>query len=215
MALFTKKDALDYHSSATGRAGKVEVVPTKPYSTQRDLSLAYTPGVAVPCLEIDKKPDDVYFCTDKLLAWYKGNPDGNIYFLEVGVQLTENSRRFLESLGVRYDLKMSGINDIRVNNYGWYERSVNGFNPDFEIHGLDFSLKNITTEKSVFLWSVLLKHTNKLKGYIETRTNQNRKLPRPKNSPNRQSHKPQRADDRATKRATSHPHQRCRHQRAG
>ncbi len=65
MALFTKKDALDYHSSATGRAGKVEVIPTKPYSTQRDLSLAYTPGVAVPCLEIEKKPEDVYKYTAK------------------------------------------------------------------------------------------------------------------------------------------------------
>ena len=65
MALFTKKDALSYHSSTTGRAGKIEVVPTKPYSTQRDLSLAYTPGVAVPCLEIEKSPDDVYKYTAK------------------------------------------------------------------------------------------------------------------------------------------------------
>ncbi len=65
MALFTKKDALDYHSSATGRAGKIEVVPTKPYSTQRDLSLAYTPGVAIPCLEIEKNPEDAYKYTAK------------------------------------------------------------------------------------------------------------------------------------------------------
>ena len=48
----TKKnqEALDYHSQ--GRPGKIEVVPTKPYSSQRDLSLAYSPGVAEPCLEI-------------------------------------------------------------------------------------------------------------------------------------------------------------------
>ncbi len=65
MALFTRKDALDYHTSATGRAGKIEVVPTKPYSTQRDLSLAYTPGVAIPCLEIEKTPEDVYKYTAK------------------------------------------------------------------------------------------------------------------------------------------------------
>ena len=43
-----KKDALDYHSS--GRKGKIEVIPTKPYTSQRDLSLAYSPGVAEPCL---------------------------------------------------------------------------------------------------------------------------------------------------------------------
>ena len=51
-----KQEALDYHSS--GRPGKIEVIPTKPYSSQRDLSLAYSPGVAEPCLEIEKNPDD-------------------------------------------------------------------------------------------------------------------------------------------------------------
>ena len=58
-----KKEALDYHSN--GRKGKIEVVPTKPYSTQRDLSLAYSPGVAEPCLEISKNIDDVYKYTSK------------------------------------------------------------------------------------------------------------------------------------------------------
>ena len=58
-----EQDALDYHSQ--GRKGKLEVTPTKPFATQRDLSLAYTPGVAVPCLEIDKNPDDVYKYTAK------------------------------------------------------------------------------------------------------------------------------------------------------
>ena len=48
---FTKQQALDYHSGA--RPGKIEVTPTKPCLTQRDLSLAYTPGVAVPCLAIE------------------------------------------------------------------------------------------------------------------------------------------------------------------
>lgn len=58
MKKFTKKEALDYHSS--GRPGKIEVIPTKPSSTQYDLSLAYSPGVAEPCREIEKHPDDVY-----------------------------------------------------------------------------------------------------------------------------------------------------------
>jgi len=58
-----RKDALNYHSQ--GRPGKLEVIPTKPYATQRDLSLAYTPGVADPCLEIQKNPDDVYKYTAK------------------------------------------------------------------------------------------------------------------------------------------------------
>jgi len=58
-----KKEALDYHSN--GRKGKIEVVPTKPYSTQRDLSLAYSPGVAEPCLEISNNSSDVYKYTSK------------------------------------------------------------------------------------------------------------------------------------------------------
>ena len=55
--------ALDYH--AQGRAGKIEISPTKPCLTARDLSLAYSPGVAAPCLEIAKNPDDVYKYTAK------------------------------------------------------------------------------------------------------------------------------------------------------
>jgi len=58
-----RKDAFNYH--ALGRPGKIEVVPTKPYSTQRDLSLAYTPGVADPCLAIEKNKEDVYKYTAK------------------------------------------------------------------------------------------------------------------------------------------------------
>ncbi|HEY0590128.1 MAG TPA: NADP-dependent malic enzyme, partial [Thermoanaerobaculia bacterium] len=58
-----REDALDYH--ALGRPGKIEVVPTKPTVTQRDLSLAYTPGVAQPCLDIAKNPADVYKYTAK------------------------------------------------------------------------------------------------------------------------------------------------------
>ncbi len=57
------QDALNYHSE--GRPGKTEVVPTKPCLTARDLSLAYTPGVAVPCLEIEKNPADAYKYTNK------------------------------------------------------------------------------------------------------------------------------------------------------
>lgn len=63
MAKIRKQDALDYHSM--GKPGKIEVVPTKPYATQRDLSLAYSPGVAEPCLAIAENKDDVYKYTSK------------------------------------------------------------------------------------------------------------------------------------------------------
>jgi malate dehydrogenase (oxaloacetate-decarboxylating)(NADP+) len=58
-----RQDALDYHSS--GRPGKIAVVPTKPLTNQRDLSLAYSPGVAEPCLEIEKDNDLAYTYTAK------------------------------------------------------------------------------------------------------------------------------------------------------
>ncbi len=63
MVKITKEAALEYHSN--GRPGKIEVKPTKPYHTQTDLSLAYSPGVAYPCLEIQSDPDAVYKYTDK------------------------------------------------------------------------------------------------------------------------------------------------------
>ena len=61
--LISKQQALDYHNGE--RPGKIEVTPTKPCRTQRDLSLAYTPGVAVPCLEIQKNPQDAYKYTGR------------------------------------------------------------------------------------------------------------------------------------------------------
>ncbi|MFN0157164.1 MAG: phosphate acyltransferase, partial [Bacteroidota bacterium] len=61
--MIRKQEALDYHS--VGRKGKIEVVSSKPCQTQRDLSLAYTPGVAEPCREIEKNPDDAYLYTAK------------------------------------------------------------------------------------------------------------------------------------------------------
>src|SRR5512133_2299471 len=63
MPKVTREEALHDHSC--GRPGNVEVIPTKPYNTQFDLSLAYTPGVAEPCLEIQKNPEDAYIYTAK------------------------------------------------------------------------------------------------------------------------------------------------------
>ena len=63
MAKVTKEMALEYHEN--GKPGKIEIVPTKPYSSQRDLALAYSPGVAFPCLEIEKDPEDAYKYTNK------------------------------------------------------------------------------------------------------------------------------------------------------
>ena len=63
MVKISKEAALQYHEA--GRPGKIEVKPTTAYRTQTDLSLAYSPGVAYPCLEIQQNPDDAYRYTDK------------------------------------------------------------------------------------------------------------------------------------------------------
>jgi len=63
MAKVTKQMALDYHKYP--RPGKIEVIPTKPYATQADLALAYSPGVAYPCLDIQETPEKAYDYTDK------------------------------------------------------------------------------------------------------------------------------------------------------
>ena len=63
MSTVTKEAALEYHRE--GRPGKIEVIPTKPYATQHDLALAYSPGVAYPCKEIEEHPQDVYEYTNK------------------------------------------------------------------------------------------------------------------------------------------------------
>jgi len=119
-----------------------------------------------------QKPSEVYFPTDRIMEWFNSNITDDIYYLEFPVKLTEDQRKFLENLGVRYELKMYGAVNISVIAFGRYERSVNGFNPDFNIHGLKHALSNITFERSVLLWSLLLKNTNKLKGCIETKSNQ-------------------------------------------
>ena len=58
-----REDALEYHRK--GRPGKIAVVPTKPLNNQRDLALAYSPGVAEPCLEIKRDPEEAYAYTAK------------------------------------------------------------------------------------------------------------------------------------------------------
>ncbi|HEX2093019.1 MAG TPA: malic enzyme-like NAD(P)-binding protein, partial [Longimicrobiaceae bacterium] len=137
---FHRQDALDYHSS--GRRGKIAVVPTKPASTQRDLSLAYSPGVAEPCREIAQAPGEVFRYTARgnLVAvvsngtavlglgnigplaakpvmegkavLFKRFADIDVFDLEVGSQNADDVIRFCELL----EPTVGGINleDIRA-----------------------------------------------------------------------------------------------------
>src|SRR6187397_3415923 len=107
-----KQEALDYHSQ--GRPGKIEVVPTKPYSTQRDLSLAYSPGVAEPCLQIAENREDVYKYTAKgNLVAVISNGTAVLGLGNIG---PEASKPVMEGKGVLFK-KFAGIDvfDIEIN----------------------------------------------------------------------------------------------------
>lgn len=107
-----KRDALDYHEQ--GQPGKIEVVPTKAVSSQLDLALAYSPGVAEPCKEIEKNPEDVYRYTAK------GNLVGVISngtaVLGLGDIGPDASKPVMEGKGVLFK-KFAGIDvfDIEIN----------------------------------------------------------------------------------------------------
>ena len=145
-----RQEALDYHSQ--GRPGKIQVTPTKPFKDQRDLSLAYTPGVAEPCLEIAKRPEDAYLYTSKgnLVAvvsngtavlglgnigalagkpvmegkgiLFKAFADIDVFDLEVGSENPEDVIRFCQLL----EPTVGGINleDIRSPDCFYIERKL-------------------------------------------------------------------------------------------
>lgn len=113
MKKVTSKDALEYHRR-NGRPGKISVVPTKPLKTQRDLSLAYTPGVAFPVLEIATNPEDAYEYTNKgnLVAVITNGTA----ILGLGNRGPLASKPVMEGKGVLFK-KFAGIDvfDIEVN----------------------------------------------------------------------------------------------------
>ena len=145
-----RQEALDYH--AQGRPGKIQVTPTKPFKDQRDLSLAYTPGVAEPCLEIAKRPEDAYLYTTKgnLVAvvtngtavlglgnigalagkpvmegkgiLFKAFADIDVFDLEVGSEKPDDVIRFCQLL----EPTVGGINleDIRSPDCFYIERKL-------------------------------------------------------------------------------------------
>ncbi len=145
-----REDALDYHS--TGRPGKIAVVPTKPLNNQRDLGLAYSPGVALPCLEIETNPEDAYKYTAKgnLVAvvtngtavlglgnigalaakpvmegksnLFKQFADLDVFDLEVGSELPDDVIRFCQLL----EPTVGGINleDIRAPDCFYIEETL-------------------------------------------------------------------------------------------
>ena len=112
MAKITKEMALHYHEQ--GKPGKIEVVPTKPHSTQTDLSLAYSPGVAEPCLEIEKNPQDAYRYTAKgNLVAVISNGTAVLGFGDIGALA---GKPVMEGKGLLFKI-YSGIDvfDIEVN----------------------------------------------------------------------------------------------------
>jgi malate dehydrogenase (oxaloacetate-decarboxylating)(NADP+) len=125
-----KEDALKYHSK--GRPGKIEVVPTKPTNTKRDLSLAYSPGVAEPCLEIAANVDDVYKYTAKgNLVAVISNGTAVLGLGDIG---PEASKPVMEGKGVLFKIFADiDVFDIEVNTKDTEEfiRTVKAISPTF------------------------------------------------------------------------------------
>jgi malate dehydrogenase (oxaloacetate-decarboxylating)(NADP+) len=124
------QEALDYHS--LGRPGKIEVVPTKPTSTQRDLALAYSPGVAVPCLEIEKNPESVYKYTAKgNLVAVISNGTAVLGLGNIG---PEASKPVMEGKGLLFKIFADiDVFDIEINqtNVDDFVKTVKAISPTF------------------------------------------------------------------------------------
>lgn len=118
-----------------------------------------------------EKPENIYLKIENLRAWFDENNVDNVIFLDEFFS-KPLYRTFLDRLGVQKGIKIYGNNDVHISQHGWYKRSINGFNPEFNIQGLKFSLERINIFRSKYLWSTIINYPSKLKGHIEFRTNQ-------------------------------------------
>lgn len=130
MKEYKKQQALDYHEK--GRPGKIEVIPTKPSSSQSDLSLAYSPGVAEPCLEISKNVEDVYKYTAKgNLVAVISNGTAVLGLGNIG---PEASKPVMEGKGVLFkifaDIDVFDI-EIDANDVETFVKTVKAISPTF------------------------------------------------------------------------------------
>ena len=115
-----------------------------------------------------QKPGSVYFPLKKLREWFGDNDkDKDIYFLDIGITRSKDLRSFLKDIGVMYEVRILGTSKWKIEARGFYEKGVDGFNPEFDIHGLGFALHCVTFRRSLMLWTLLLSHTDKLKGFLE------------------------------------------------
>lgn len=125
-----KKDALEYH--AQGRPGKIQVIPTKPTNSQRDLALAYSPGVAEPCLKIAENTDDVYKYTAKgNLVAVISNGTAVLGLGDIG---PEASKPVMEGKGVLFKIFADiDVFDLELNtkNVDEFVRTVKALEPTF------------------------------------------------------------------------------------
>src|SRR5436190_22786390 len=125
-----REQALEYHAS--GRPGKIEVVPTKEAKTQRDLSMAYSPGVAEPCKEIAKNIDDVYKYTAKgNLVAVISNGTAVLGLGDIGA---EASKPVMEGKGVLFKLLADiDVFDIEIDQTDVEEfvKTVKAISPTF------------------------------------------------------------------------------------
>ncbi|MEA1884289.1 MAG: hypothetical protein U9N62_07215, partial [Thermotogota bacterium] len=124
------------------------------------------------------KPQEVYFPKEKLQMWFEGNEEDEIYFLADCLQTEGNNyREFLENLGIYAESyawgkeQYGGLGKWDTDRH-CYARGLRGFNPKFNIEGLEFSLKEINFKRSLYIFNLALKHINKLTGIVEESSRQ-------------------------------------------
>ncbi len=155
MALFTKQEALDYHSKV--RPGKLEVMPVKPYRDQKDLSLAYSPGVAEACLAIHANEDDVYHYTGK--GNLVGVVSNGTAVLGLGNIGPEASKPVMEGKGLLFKIFADvDVFDIELNltDPQKFCDTVRAMEPTFG----GINLEDIKAPECFFIEDYLKKHMN-------------------------------------------------------
>lgn len=120
-----------------------------------------------------QKPKDVYFPTEKLKMWFEDNDEDTIYFISNDLDGIKY-RDFLDKLGVCGGVNLTGNISFCIHQHSRHVLGVNGFNPDFNIQGLAFSLHNLNFNRSLYLFEVLLNHADKIKGCTESRKSESR-----------------------------------------
>jgi len=120
-----------------------------------------------------KKASQVYINKKEIQLWYSGNNIDEYYFIDQNF-FDNVHLDFLESLGIMNAIKLNNNTQYRKEWTGYYKRGVTGFNPDFDIEGIEYAIENMNYDRSLILWNICLENVKRLHGHTEFKTNKNK-----------------------------------------